>query len=259
MFSIIVRYHRGARGQDTAERCICMLELRVYTTYLSLYLYIYIYIPWGYIYIYIYVHTCVYYITTYIYIYFLRGNSSRLLTKNVWLKIMKTLHLGLCILRRVAARLLLCLIAMALCVCWITYCFVCVLVITCLFEGGGENLDRGARGEDKCHRTTAHVTWPPIRDAEPGNGRRHIFVWLGESSIQIQVVVAPEAKALPQRLWSVWRVTRIVDIGRDWTRDLQIPAQHPNHYTIAALWKTACLMFASSPVARRLVKWRILG
>ena len=62
-----------------------------------------------------------------------------------------------------------------------------------------------------------------------------IFVWLGESSIQVQVVVAPEAKALPQRLWSVWRVTRIVDIGRDWTRDLHIPAQHPNHNTIAAL------------------------
>ena len=63
-----------------------------------------------------------------------------------------------------------------------------------------------------------------------------LFVWLGESSIQVQVVVAPEAKALPQRLWSVWRVTRIVDIGRDWTRDLRIPAQHPNHYTIAALF-----------------------
>ena len=62
------------------------------------------------------------------------------------------------------------------------------------------------------------------------------FFWLGESSIQVQVVVAPEAKALPQRLWSVWRVTRIVDIGRGWTRDLHIPAQHPNHYTVAALY-----------------------
>ena len=38
-------------------------------------------------------------------------------------------------------------------------------------------------------------------------------------------VFAPEAKALPKKLWSLWRLTRIVDGGWNWTRDLRTPAQ----------------------------------